>query len=470
VEYQIQGINQVQVNTKTGLTFAAALRSILRQDPDVVLVGEMRDLETTEIAFHAAMTGHLVLSTLHTNSAIATLARLLDLGVDPTLINSAITLIIAQRLVRKLCKECKRPYDPPAWMLERLVVDEKDECVFYEAVGCPKCGGTGYAGRLAVLEFLPMTKNLREMIANRQPEVELKNALRKQGMKFLLDRGREIAQKGNTDLNELFRVLQLDAEEEDAGSRCPHCNAVIEAGFTICPSCMSHLTFFCQQCRQELKKEWNVCPYCKTSVGEAPLQLPAAAPLSLAAAEVEANTVSFDLADSSPAPPEPARNLGRSKQRQSPEGKHAEGASTAVKSPVAAQTAPPKKPAILIVDDDASIRAIVRKALEQLPFPIETHIAADGAEALQIVERVHPDLLVLDVMMPGMDGFEVCAKLRSQVKTAFIPVMMLTANSNEQGRIKGYLVGADDYVAKPFSVPELNARVTRLLRRAYGLS
>jgi type IV pilus assembly protein PilB len=471
LEYQIQGINQVQVNVKTGLTFAAALRSILRQDPDVVLVGEMRDLETTEIAFHAALTGHLVLSTLHTNSAIATLTRLLDLGVDPTLVNSAVTLIIAQRLVRKLCKDCKRPSEPPAWMLERLGVDQKAPIVFYEAVGCSKCGGTGYVGRAAVLEFLPMTKSLREIIASRMPEVEIKSTLRKQGMKFLLDKGREVAEKGNTDLNELFRVLQLDAEEEDAGSHCPHCNAVIESGFTICPSCMSHLTFICQQCRQELKKEWNVCPYCQTPVGEERLQLPPAE-LSLPAAGVDAKTLPSGEAElSSPAPPEPAPDRGHSKKRRSPGGKLAEETSTvATEPPRAVQTAPPKKPVILIVDDDASIRTIVRKALEQLPFPIETHIAADGAEALQVAEKIHPDLLVLDVMMPGMDGFEVCSKLRSQVKTAFIPIMMLTANSNEQGRIKGYLVGADDYVSKPFSVPELNARVTRLLRRAYGLS
>src|SRR3990170_1020640 len=147
IEYQMAGINQVQVNVKAGLTFAHCLRSILRQDPDVILVGEMRDLETTEIAFHAAMTGHLVLSTLHTNSAVATINRLLDLGVDPVLISSSITLITAQRLLRKLCEACKEPYEPPPGLLERLGGAQDPEETYYKAKGCSRCGGTGFTGR-----------------------------------------------------------------------------------------------------------------------------------------------------------------------------------------------------------------------------------------------------------------------------------------------------------------------------------
>jgi DNA-binding response OmpR family regulator len=129
-----------------------------------------------------------------------------------------------------------------------------------------------------------------------------------------------------------------------------------------------------------------------------------------------------------------------------------------------------KKPRILVVDDDASIRTIVTKSLEQLPFPVEIQSASNGVEGFEMVQDIHPDMVVLDIMMPGMDGFEVCQKLRSQVETAFIPVIMLTANPSEEGRIKGYLAGTDDYLAKPFNVAELHARVSRLLRRAYGIS
>ena len=153
-----------------------------------------------------------------------------------------------------------------------------------------------------------------------------------------------------------------------------------------------------------------------------------------------------------------------------PAGAFASEAPDARGSPPLQETALEKKPRILIVDDDPSIRMIVAKSLEQLPFEVGTALAADGPQAVEIAGRDHPDLIVLDVMMPGMDGFEVCQKLRSQVETAFIPIMMLTANPSEEGRIRGYMVGSDDYVSKPFNVAELNARVTRLLRRAYGIS
>ena len=473
VEYQIQGINQVQVNIKTGLTFASALRSILRQDPDVVLVGEMRDLETTEIAFHAALTGHLVLSTLHTNSAIASVTRLMDLGVDASLLNSSVSLIIAQRLLRRLCADCRRPYDPPPWMLEKLGV-KQDNAVYYKAVGCQKCSNTGYVGRIAVLEMLPMTKTLREMISNKQDEGVMKSVMRKQGMKFLADRGMELARKGITDINELFRVLQVGDEEESApGLFCPKCGAAIESGFTVCPNCLASLTVVCRQCGQEMKKEWKICPYCQTLVSGEPMQSSAAS-LSLPAAEVVVEAVTSGEADSTQAqaPPSSAPVRDRSKPRRSSKEPPPGGlAESKVQAPLtAAETAPTKTPKILVVDDDDSIRIIVRKALEQLPFPIETFTAANGVEALKTVDKIHPDLIVLDVMMPGMDGFAVCGKLRSEVRTAFIPIMMLTANSSEQGRMRGYLVGADDYVSKPFSVTELNARVTRLLHRTYGLS
>jgi len=436
VEYQIPGINQVQVNSKTGLTFAAALRSILRQDPDVVLVGEMRDLETTEIAFHASMTGHLVLSTLHTNSAIASLARLLDLGVDPALISTAVTLIIAQRLLRKLCQECKQPYDPPTWMLNKLGV-AKDNTVYYKPVGCSKCGGTGFAGRMAVLEFLPINKRVREMIVNKSSENEIRAAMRTQGMRFLLDRGLEMVRKGATDIGELFRVLQLEDEVDVMSSRCPKCKANVEARFTICPNCLTVLNQSCHNCRQQLKSEWKVCPYCQT-----PVQGEAAAPPAA-------------LPEASQPPPPRYVAIAASEMAAVPAG--------------AEETAPAKEPTILIVDDDDSIRLIVKRSLEQLPFPIKTQTASNGIEALQMAGESHPDLILLDIMMPGMDGFTVCQKLRSQVATAFIPIMMLTANASEEGLTRGFLAGTDDYVAKPFSIPELNARVTRLLRRTYGI-
>jgi CheY-like chemotaxis protein len=459
-------LNQVQVNVKAGLTFAHCLRSILRQDPDVILVGEMRDLETTEIAFHAAMTGHLVLSTLHTNSAISTINRLLDLGVDPVLISSSITLVTAQRLLRKLCNECKQPYEVPPGLLERLGEVSDPTVTYYKPTGCSRCGGTGFTGRMAVHEMLPMNNTVRELVVRKASELEIQQAMRAQGMKFLLQRGMEKVKEGTTTISELFRVLQLEEQEASfGGARCPTCKATIEPDFAVCPNCLTSLKVLCQRCHQQLKMDWKVCPYCKTPVSEE-----AAVPLLPAPASeaIPANSgAAAGAAAALPWPEPPVLEVA-------PEAPPVEAPSVEAPSGEAAppplETALEKKPRILIVDDDPSIRMIVAKSLEQLPFEVGTEVASDGTEAVEIAGRDHPDLIVLDVMMPGMDGFEVCQKLRSQIETAFIPIMMLTANPSEEGRIRGFMVGSDDYVSKPFNVAELNARVTRLLRRAYGIS
>jgi type IV pilus assembly protein PilB len=455
VEYQMMGLNQVQVNVKAGLTFAHCLRSILRQDPDVILVGEMRDLETTEIAFHAAMTGHLVLSTLHTNSSIATINRLLDLGVDPVLISSSITLITAQRLLRKLCDECKQPYEPPPGMLERLGVDPTDGTAYYKAEGCNRCGGTGFAGRMAVHEMMPMNNTVREMIVRKASEYEIQSAMRAQGMRFLLERGMEKVREGTSAISELFRVLQLDEMEGlGKGQKCPNCKEAIEADFSVCPNCLTSLKTLCRRCNQQLKLDWKICPYCRAPAGEEEV-----VPLLAATSEMDARN-----------------SMGDGTSRPAAESYAPAGAAASIETEIPSDgvpsldTAPTKMPRILIVDDDPSIRTIVAKSLEQLPFAVGTELASNGVEAVDMAGRDHPDLIVLDVMMPEMDGFEVCQKLRSQVETAFIPIMMLTANPSEEGRIRGYMVGSDDYVSKPFNVAELNARVTRLLRRAYGIS
>ncbi len=463
IEYQMAGINQVQVNLKAGLTFAHSLRSILRQDPDVILVGEMRDAETTDIGFHAAMTGHLVLSTLHTNSATATLSRLMDLGVDPILLTSSISLIIAQRLLRKLCDDCKEAYDPPEGLLKKLGAD-RSEGTYYKAVGCSKCSGTGFTGRWAIYEMLPMTNVLREMVIRKASDFEIEAAMRQQGMRFLLDRGLENIRNGKTALSELFRVLQFEEEEASFRNRCPSCKAFIEAEFAICPNCLTSLKLLCQTCNQQLKRGWKVCPYCKSPVTEETVEPMRMLPEQAETAAKEVGVTSL---------PNQRNTLDRrAAPRKTPDRRASVpgGAGQAAAGKSGEEEAPSKKPKILIDDDDPSIRTILEKSLEQLPFAIETELAANGAEGVERAGTMQPDLIILDIMMPGMDGFEVCEKLRSQVATAFIPIMMLTASPSEEGRIRGYMVGTDDYVSKPFNVAELNARLTRLLRRTYGVS
>ena len=208
VEYQIEGVNQVPINEKRGLTFAAALRSILRQDPDKIMIGELRDLETIEIAVKAALTGHLVLSTLHTNSAASTITRMVDMGVDPFLVASTVLLVVAQRLGRKLCPDCKEPYEPDPEVLEEVGVTEEDLAsnpTFYKAVGCSRCA-YGYKGRFAILETLPMSDTIRRMILQGKTELDIQEQAIKEGMQTLRRVCLLNAMRGKTSLEEVMRV------------------------------------------------------------------------------------------------------------------------------------------------------------------------------------------------------------------------------------------------------------------------
>jgi type IV pilus assembly protein PilB len=212
VEYTIEGINQVPVNPKAGLTFAGALRSILRQDPDVVLLGEIRDQETLEIAVKAALTGHLVLSTLHTNDAPATITRMVDMGMDPFMVASSTLLICAQRLGRKLCVHCKKKIEVPPKALLRLGFNEKDlaqPMELFGPVGCARCNG-GYKGRFALLETMRMTDTVKRMIVERAHLADIKLQALKEGMLTLRRCGLLNASRGKTSLEEIESVTMAD--------------------------------------------------------------------------------------------------------------------------------------------------------------------------------------------------------------------------------------------------------------------
>lgn len=232
VEYRMPRVNQTQINPKVGMTFAAALRSLLRQDPDILMVGEIRDEETLEIALHAAMTGHLVLSTLHTNSAAATLPRMLDMGAEPFLIASTVNIIIAQRLARKLCQECKKPYtlDPDeVSALEKSInmqeifsylksqesiknvvgnAESFSALTFYKPVGCEQCGGEGYRGRVGVYEVLAMETNIRKLVTQSATSEVIEAEAKKNGMSKMSEDGFLKAVQGITTIEEILRVTK----------------------------------------------------------------------------------------------------------------------------------------------------------------------------------------------------------------------------------------------------------------------
>ena len=204
VEFQMAGINQVHVNNKIGLTFAAALRSILRQDPDVILIGEIRDNETADIAIKMALTGHLVFSTLHTNDAASTIARFVDIGIPPLLLASSLNLIIAQRLVRRICLKCKVEYDPPTELLEQLNMKKDASQKFYRGEGCVACNGSGFSGRIGLFEFLVISKEIRKMILRNAGTMEITEQAEKEGMLTLRNSGIKCTLKGDTNIEQVI--------------------------------------------------------------------------------------------------------------------------------------------------------------------------------------------------------------------------------------------------------------------------
>jgi len=530
IEYQLQGISQVQVNTKAGLTFASALRSILRQDPDVILVGEMRDRETAEIACQAAMTGHMVLSTLHTNSAVGAVARMLDLGVDAAVLASSLTMVMAQRLVRRVCNECREEYEPGDEVRNRVGMPG-DRTPVYRGRGCAACGGTGYTGRIGVYEIFRPTNAIRKLINDRASEGDLRFAARQAGMVPLREDAIAKIKAGITSPDEVIRVVQVDENEVP----CPGCKALIEVDFASCPYCRRSLKTNCAGCGQPLRLDWKLCPYCNTNavvhpaaeesdarrvvtppvdrpmpsapmLDEAQLEAPQrvdreekpAALFSLPEEALREQYIGVDLDETAkkaapipvppaaervppPAPATAAPAPVASPVRPAPTAELSAASAESSRAAAPAPTSPPVRAPmvdplagrrslrVLVVDDDADIRLVVSATLRKLEVPVEVVQAENGLEAMEKVKAATPDLVVLDVMMPRMDGFETCRALRENVRTAFVPILMLTASADQDSRTKGYLIGTDDYMSKPFLPLDLKLRIARLLRRTYGI-
>ena len=397
VEYRLSGINQVDVNEKQGLTFPSVLRSVLRQDPDVILVGEIRDAETAQIAFQAAQTGHLVLSTLHTNDSAATVTRLLDLGCEPYVLASSLNLIVAQRLVRKVCRECGEPDKPAEETLRKLALDDETKAMLRRGAGCPTCRGTGYWGRVGLYELLPISTSIARLIEAKAGESMLREQARRESCRLLLDEAEARLREGETTVDEVLRVVQVT----DLFPRCPSCRKEVSDEFSICPHCSAALKSTCEGCRRQLDPNWARCPYC--------------------------------------------------------------GTETDVGVPYA-----PRTFKALVVDDDLSLRHVVRETLERCGLGLTVMTAQDGNEALALAAIDRPDVIVMDLTMPGLNGVETSRRMREDPALAFVPILMLTAHDDNDHLQAGFDAGVDDYVLKPFRREELIARVRRMLERAYG--
>jgi len=264
VEYELAGINQVQINEKVGLSFPFILRSILRQDPNVMMIGEIRDEETAEIAVQASLTGHLVLSTLHTNDAPAVITRLMDIGIPPYLIASSVIGVVAQRLVRTICPDCKEEYLPSRDLLARLNLDQDDlPFKFYRGAGCLNCSNAGFRGRTAIEEVMIIGPKIRELIQSSATADTLREAAMAMGMSTLGISGIQKIEMGITTIEEVLKSVH---QKEELTTICPNCGKAVSLDFKDCPYCKKPLILTCSSCKRVVEQEWVACPYCRNSL------------------------------------------------------------------------------------------------------------------------------------------------------------------------------------------------------------
>ncbi|MCC6349062.1 MAG: Flp pilus assembly complex ATPase component TadA [Candidatus Eisenbacteria bacterium] len=262
VEFQLPGINQVQVDEKAKKTFAAALRSILRQDPDVIMIGEIRDHETAQIAFRASVTGHLVLSTVHTNDAAGAVTRLVDLGLESFMVASSLLGVVSIRLVRTICPRCTTAYEVEASELNRVagnLAAATGKIQLHRGAGCPHCRETGYSGRTGIVEILEVDDSVRSLIMRGAPDADIRKGAIEAGMRPIGEDGLGKILSGRTTLEEVSRVVYLP---EQGVRVCPHCTGVVSKDYEYCPSCGTFVGEHCERCHKRLDGEWRFCPSC----------------------------------------------------------------------------------------------------------------------------------------------------------------------------------------------------------------
>ena len=396
VEYRIQGIVQVQVHEKAGLTFASALRSILRQDPDVVLVGEIRDRDTATIAMQASLTGHLVLSTLHTNDAPNAITRLVDIGLEPYKIAASLRGVVAQRLMRKLCPTCKEvAVESIPEKLRRWIPGGTP---LYRAGGCPECAMTGYRGRFSIVEVLTLTPDVEKVIGSGATADRIAEAARSAGMRSLWESGLQHVLKGESGLEELMRVVDVPYEAGAAAEDAPAAPAAPE-----------------EPPRRSSRMSLN--------------PMSAVAEVLSQEGRLDFTSEAFELLD----------NLGKAAKVQQLKRK------------------------VLLVDDEDQLRRVMKDLLEREGYIVGE--ARDGVQALDQVDQFGPDVIVLDLNLPGLDGYGVLAHLRSRPATQDVPVVVLTAKGDEDNEVRVFELGADDFLTKPFRARALSARLDVVLNR-----
>ncbi|HEX7077019.1 MAG TPA: ATPase, T2SS/T4P/T4SS family [Candidatus Eisenbacteria bacterium] len=269
IEHQIPGVNQVQVDERGKKSFASVLRAMLRQDPDIMMVGEIRDADTAQIAFRASITGHLVLTTVHTNDAASAVTRLVDLGLAPYMVASSLIGVVSMRLVRTLCPKCKDAYVPTGDVLRRLGLSGRDarDFVLYRPVGCDLCAQTGFRGRTGVFEVLEMDEALRRLVSSGATEAMVRSAAVEAGMVTIGQDGLSKVLAGETTFEELTRVVST---EDEGGRICTGCHQTVSFEYSFCPHCGTRAALTCLGCGRRAAPDWSFCPACGRAREDAP--------------------------------------------------------------------------------------------------------------------------------------------------------------------------------------------------------
>lgn len=427
VEYELPGLTQIQVETRQGVTFASALRAMLRQDPDVIFIGEIRDSETAAIAVQASLTGHLVLATLHANDAVAAIRRLSDLGLDRASIAQTLRGSVAQRLVRRVCPHCSQRIEGPLSDDEERLAEEFGVRPVVRAVGCERCSHTGYRGRVPIAQVFVMGPEVEPLVLAGAGHGPLLEAARAAGMQTLRESGARRVREGVTTLQELERVL-----------------GDVEGGYEV-----------------EEEDESDGRDPATGTKGDGP----AGASAGSARAAV-AGSVPGTAAPRIPASSAPGASTGSAPG--APAGSAPDLLPAHAPVPPASDTArDTSRLRSLVVDDDAGTRIIGKALLESLGHEVVE--AADGEQALaRLREPESINLVILDLDLPVRSGREVLADIRADVATAGIPVVVLTGSQDPSSEMEVMDAGADDYLRKPLEPSRFLTRVRAALRRAQG--
>lgn len=470
VEYELPQLTQIQVEHKQGMTFASALRAILRQDPDVIFVGEIRDGETAEIAAQASLTGHLVLATLHTNDAVGAIRRFVDLGLDTGTIAETLRGVLAQRLIRKVCQACAEPVGDDLTDAEAELARRYGQAPVVRAVGCDACFGSGYAGRLPLTEFMTPTPALVGLMLADASAIELRKQAVADGMITLLDGALARVAAGTTTLAEVERVVGLEDEAPEGhadeaatstGATNPEPSIPVPptraAGLEVAVEHPGEATIGrAAQPADELIEQAQTSG---ADGGAAPSTIAASARVATQAA---------------PAPPPSGGGFAPAPGFVDPASNGA-GVAPAVGAAVgtregdaADEAALADVPHVLIVDDDGTTRKIARLMIEKhLGFRVSE--SPDGGDALLRLARGETySLMVLDLDMPTLGGRDVLRSVRQSIATAGLPVIVLTGTPDPDAEIELMEMGADDYLRKPVVPARLQTRIKAALRRAQG--